>query len=195
MKPDVFHVVALAGSLRIGSFNRLLLLAAAQCAPEGMTITVYDDLSSVPLFNEDLELVANPPAVQRLRRAVDEANGLLIATPEYNHSLPAVLKNAIDWLSRAAPAQALPGKPVAIVGATTGRWGTRLAQAALRQTLNATGALVLPQPPVFLSGAATKFDASGRLLDEAARDDVRSQMHAFRDWMRLTGGMPYVEPL
>jgi chromate reductase, NAD(P)H dehydrogenase (quinone) len=180
-----FHVLAIAGSLRRGSVNRMLLSAAAQYAPEGMAVTVYEGLDAVPLFNEDLEADDGPQAVQRLRRAVFMADGLLISTPEYNHSLPGVLKNALDWLSRPDHAPVLVGKPIAIMGATAGRWGTRLAQAALRQTLNASQALVLLQPSVFVSEAAERFNAGGQLIDESTRSDLRAQLLAFREWMVL----------
>jgi chromate reductase, NAD(P)H dehydrogenase (quinone) len=179
------RVLAIAGSLRRGSVNRMLLSAAAQCAPEGMVVAAYEDLDAVPLFNEDLEAVSFPAAVQRLRDAVFAADGILISTPEYSHSLPGVLKNALDWLSRPDPAPVLVGKPAAIMGATTGRWGTRLAQSALRQTLNASQGLVLPQPSVFVSQAAERFDAGGRLIDESTRSDLRAQMLSFREWMVL----------
>jgi chromate reductase len=114
----------------------LLLQAAVNLAPRGLNLRLCAELDSVPLFNEDLE---NPPpaTVQHLRREVAEADGLLIATPEYNHSFPGVLKNVIDWLSRNSHS-VLVGKPIAVIGASAGNWGTRLAQAALRQVLTAT---------------------------------------------------------
>jgi chromate reductase len=144
-------VFAIPGSLRRGSHNRRLLEAAATVAPPGMQVSV-GDLAGVPPFDEDLE--PGPGAVAALRAEVRGADGLLIATPEYNQSFPGVLKNAIDWLSRPAPDEPLDGKPVALLGATPGRWGTRLAQAGLRQVLAATGARVLPAPMLFIAGAA-----------------------------------------
>jgi chromate reductase len=151
-----------------------------------MRIDLYDDLRKVPMFDEDLEAstAGGPEAVRHLRAAVETADGLLIATPEYNHSLPGVLKNAIDWLSRAAPLEVLAAKPVAIVGASSGRWGTRLAQAALRQVLAAAEAAVLPAPMLFVRDAGIAFDAEGRLVDEAPLRDV---LAAFEGWIARVG--------
>jgi len=177
------HVLALAGSLRRDSTNQLLLRAAEQCTPKGMTLTAYDDLASVPLFNEDLEADGGPASVQRLRRAVAGSHGLLIATPEYNHSVPGVLKNAIDWLSRPGPEEVLDRKPVAIVGATSGQWGTRLAQAALRQILFATQSLVMPESSLFVRRANVLFDADGSLIDEATRGSLRTLLENLAKWM------------
>jgi chromate reductase len=156
-------VLAVAGSLRRDSFNRRLLEAAKQNAPSSLNLTLYDGLGGVPLFNEDLEQATHggPEEVRLLRDAVAAADGLLIATPEYNQSIPGVLKNVIDWLSRPAPEEVLVGKPVSIIGASGGRWGTRLAQAALRQVLTATESIVMPQPAVFVREAAQQFDRSG----------------------------------
>jgi chromate reductase len=181
-------VLALAGSLRRDSMNRLLLKAAAQVAPDGMTLTVYDDLASVPLFNEDLETDGGPAGVQRLRRAVAASRGMLIATPEYNHSVPGVLKNSIDWLSRPGPEEVLERKPIALVGVTSGQWGTRLAQAALRQILFATESLVMPESAMFVRQGKGLFDAEGRLHDEAARGSLRKLLQNFAAWMDLVDG-------
>lgn len=168
------YVLAIAGSLRRDSFNRWLLNAAAGCAPDGMRIKIYDQLAAIPMFDEDREaaaFVAGP--VRELRDQVAPASALLIATPEYNQSMPGVLKNAIDWLSRPAPDEVLVGKPVALIGATAGRWGTRLAQAALRQVLFATESLVLTGPALYLANAAAVFDADGKLVDQAAQTSLR----------------------
>ena len=168
------NILAIPGSLRRDSLNRRLLQAAASLAPATMRIRLYDDLAAMPLFNEDTEArmqAAGP--VRTLRDAVAAADGLLIATPEYNQSMPGVLKNAIDWLSRPAPEEVLVGKPVAVIGATAGRWGTRLAQAALRQTLFATEAIVLPGPALYLAGGSDAFDEAG-LADAAQRATLRN---------------------
>jgi chromate reductase len=125
--------------------------------------------------------------VRHLRTAVAAADGLLVATPEYNHSLPGVLKNAIDWLSRAAPLEVLAGKPVAIIGASSGRWGTRLAQAAVRQVLTATEAVVMPAPGLFQRDAEQAFDAGGRLVDDTTRKSLRDVLDAFEGWIARTG--------
>jgi chromate reductase len=173
-------VLAIAGSLRSGSYNRRLLEAAAGCAPDGMSLVVYGDLATIPPFDEDLES-DTPPSVRQLRERVRSADGVLIATPEYNQSLPGVLKNAIDWLSRGD--EVLAGKPVAVIGATPGRWGTRLAQSALRHVLYATEALVLPRPSLFVREAAPLFDAAGRLTDGPTRDALRTLLEAFGAWI------------
>jgi chromate reductase, NAD(P)H dehydrogenase (quinone) len=178
----VNRVLAIAGSLRHGSFNRLLLRAAAEVAPQGMSIHSYDNLGAVPLFNADHEQPP-PDGVQQFRAAVAAADGILIATPEYNWSIPGVLKNAIDWLSRPLPDEPLIGKPVGIIGATTGSWGTRLSQAALRQVLCATESLVLPAPALFVRNAATVFDEAGHLTEESTRNLLRTLLQAFQQWI------------
>jgi chromate reductase len=181
----VSRVLAIAGSLRRASCNLRLLEAARDCAPAAMAIELYDDLAAIPSFDEDLEASSGggPDAVKHLRRRVAAADGLLIATPEYNHSVPGVLKNAIDWLSRPAPDEVLAGKPVAVVGATRGRWGTRLAQSALRQVLYATESVVLPSPALFVREAEALFDEDGRLTDAATREQLTALLAAFARWM------------
>ena len=148
-----------------------------------MTVTVYDDLASVPLFDEDREAAGELEPVRRFRRAVAAADGLLIASPEYNQSVPGVLKNAIDWLSR-PPEEVLAGKPVAVIGATPGPWGTRLAQKELRHVLTATGSFVLPAPAIYIRGAASLFDENGRLTDPATRERLGRLLAAFAEWIR-----------
>ncbi|MEE8491620.1 MAG: NADPH-dependent FMN reductase [Acidimicrobiia bacterium] len=178
------RLLGLAGSLRARSFNRYLLEAGRELTQAGTTITVYEHLADIPPFNEDLE--ANPPlGVTRLRQAMQAADGLLIATPEYNQSVPGVLKNVIDWLSRSDPAQGLTGKPVAVIGATTGPWGTRLAQTQLRQILVACQALLLPSPALYLGDARAVFDEAGRLIDHETRDRLSGVIEALVDWTRL----------
>jgi chromate reductase, NAD(P)H dehydrogenase (quinone) len=179
--PPTLEVLGVPGSLRRNSFNRYLLNAAAARAPQGMSISVYGDLGAVPVFNEDLETAPGPEAVLRLRTAVARADALLIATPEYNQSLPGVVKNFIDWLSRSEP-DVLAGKPVAIFGATQGSWGTRLAQAAARQTLAACGALVMPLPHLYVAKAADKFDSMGNLVDEPTGALLTQFLESFRQW-------------
>jgi len=178
------RVLALPGSLRRASYNRALLAAAAALAPAGMTIELAD-APVLPLFDEDLEQATQggPDTVRQLRAQVAAADGLLIATPEYNQSLPGVLKNAIDWLSRPSPDEVLAGKPVAVIGASSGRWGARLAQAALRQVLYATEARVLPAPNLYVREAGRLFDADGRLLDAATREALAALLPAFARWI------------
>jgi chromate reductase, NAD(P)H dehydrogenase (quinone) len=181
--PALRTVLAIAGSLRRESFNRRTLLAASALAPSTLKIDVFDDLAAVPLFNEDLEAHHASPGVEQLRSAIADADGLLIATPEYNQSLPGVVKNMVDWLSRGEPV-VLEGKAVGILGATPGNWGTRLAQSMLRHTLTACGALVMPTPQLYLRSAAELFDAQGRLIDSGTQDSLAVFLAAFDEWMR-----------
>src|SRR5258708_1522593 len=142
-----WQVVAIAGSVRRDSLNRRLVEAAAECAPEDIELCVYRGLGELPPFNEDLETCAfTAGPVRALCDQVRAAQGLLIATPEYNHSVPGVLKNAIDWLSRPSSGEALTGNPVAVVVANAGRWWHRLAQAAQRHGPVATAPLIRPRP-------------------------------------------------
>lgn len=181
------HLLALPGSLRRHSCNRRLLAAAVELAPPGMEVRVYGDLAAIPLFDEDLEQETGggPAAVRHLRAEVAAADGLLVATPEYNQSIPGVLKNALDWLSRETPGPVLSGKPAAVIGATAGRWGTRLAQAAVRQVLYATDSLVLPAPALFVAGAELLFDDEGRLADPTTRTQLAAVLAAFATWIDL----------
>ena len=179
------RVLALPGSLRRGSYNRRLLEAAITSAPRGMEVLLYDELASIPLFNEELE-ADTPDSVTRLRQQVASTDGMLIATPEYNQSIPGVLKNAIDWLSRPAPEEVLIGKPVAVIGASPGRWGTRLAQSALRQVLNATESLVMANPALYVREAERLFSPQGGLVDQPTRDSLQAVLVAFAKWIELT---------
>lgn len=180
------RVLCLAGSLRRDSWNRRLLQAAVAQAPATLHLDVYDALSAVPLFDEDLEQrePAGPAGVQALRAAIAAADGVIIATPEYNHAIPGVLKNALDWLSRDNPeGEVLPEKPVAVLGASSGPWGTRLAQASLRQVLHTCGALVMPSPTLFVANAASRFDAHRTLTDLATVQSLQNFVLAFEQWI------------
>jgi chromate reductase, NAD(P)H dehydrogenase (quinone) len=181
MNGELRRVLCIAGSLRKHSWNRRLLVAAGRLAPADLALEVYGHLSELPMFNEDLEFDP-PPEVRQLRAEVRAARGLLLATPEYNHSFPAVLKNALDWLSRGDPSS-LHGKPVALIGATVGSWGTRLAQAALRQTLLATGARLMAEPMLFVARASSCFDADGVLSDPAIAESLAEVLRAFSCWI------------
>ena len=181
--PPTTRLLCLAGSLRRDSWNRRLLTAAVRMAPRGLELSLFEELAAVPIFNEDTEQV-EAAGVHQLRSAVAMADGLLVATPEYNHSFPGVLKNAIDWLSRGSPS-VLVDKPVAIIGATAGRWGTRLAQAALRQVFAATEARVMPAPMLFVPHASECFDVDGQLSDPKLAKALSGVIDAFRSWMLL----------
>jgi chromate reductase len=138
------RILAISGSLRSGSLNRLLLRTAARRVPEGGELVEFDRLAEVPPYDEDVESGGvEPEAVRQLRRAVREADAVLIATPEYNHSIPGQLKNALDWVSRPAGGGAMSGKPAAVIGASTGMFGAVWAQAETRKVLSALGARVV----------------------------------------------------
>jgi len=176
--------VTLAGSLRTGSYNQRLLDAAAELAPQTLSLNRYEELAAVPLFNEDVEARGLPSGVRKLCEAIRTADALLVATPEYNQSIPGVLKNAIDWLSRPACEGVLEGKPVGIIGVTVGPWGTRFAQAALRHVLFATDSLVVPGAGLFLREAARLFDSDGKLRDAAAREALSRYLSEFATVLR-----------
>jgi chromate reductase, NAD(P)H dehydrogenase (quinone) len=183
------HVLALSGSLRQDSHNTAALHAAAELAPAGMTIQLYD-LAAIPLYNEDVRAAGEPAAVRDLRAAIAAADAVLIATPEYNYSIPGVLKNAIDWVSR-PPAPPLHDKPVAIMGASGSGFGTVRAQLHLRQILAWTNAHPLNRPEVHIARAGEKFDAAGRLTDEATRESIAALLQALAAWtLRLRGEAP-----
>lgn len=169
---DTLVVCGIAGSLRAGSYNRMLLRAAAELAPAGMEIRPFERFSEIPLYDADLEAKGAPAPVAALKRAVREAAAVLVCTPEYNWSIPGVLKNAIDWASRPPAETPFAGKPVAIMGASPGAVGTARAQQHLRLVLASNGALVLPGPEVLVARCREKFDGSGKLVDEATRTFV-----------------------
>ena len=174
------RVLGFAGSLREGSFNRALLRAAIELADERIEAEVFD-LLDMPFYNRDVEDRGDPAPVAALKEAVRAADLVVIATPEYNQSLPAVTKNAIDWASRPPKPQAWDGKPVAILGASPGRLGTVSSQRTLRETLSAVNAYVMPRPRFVLGGAADVFE-DGRLIDEGTRERLKSFMVAAADW-------------
>ena len=158
------RILAISGSLRGDSYNTRLLRAAAQMLPPGAELELFDGLAAVPPYNEDDDVEPAPEAVQRLRDAIADSDAVLIATPEYNASIPGVLKNAIDWASRPFPDNALRAKPVAVVGASTGLFGAVWAQAELRKSLRHTGAHVLDDE-VPVGTADQAFTPSGKLVD------------------------------
>lgn len=178
--------LGIAGSLRSASYNRGLIRAAAEVAPTGTSVVPYD-LAEIPMFNADVEAGGDPPPVADFKRAIAAADALVIATPEYNHCVPGVLKNAIDWASRPARESVLSGKPVAIMGASTGRGATARAQAHLRDGLAYTNGLVLPLPEVLVDFARDKFDDDGTLTDEATLGEVRDLLVSLAAWTNRVG--------
>jgi chromate reductase len=186
--PRPLRVLGFAGSLRRASYNRALLRAAVELAPTGMAIEIHD-LASLPLYNGDVEAEGIPQPVAALRTALARADGLLIVTPEHNHGLPAVTKNAIEWLSRPPKPHPLDGRPTAILGASPGPFGTARSQSQLRLVLASTNTLVLAQPQYLLAGAEEKFDAELRLADAKSRERLTAFLRAFAAWIeRLRGG-------
>jgi chromate reductase len=166
------RIFAIGGSLRHDSYNRQLLQAtAAEAAPE-MALHIWDGLAFVPPFNEDLETEPPPPAVAELRRTIDAADAVLIATPEYNGSVPGQLKNALDWASRPFRSNPLRGKPVAVIGASPSPRGAASAQAELRKVLRMIGARVVG-PEFAVPRVHERFDADGRLSDDVVRARLR----------------------
>jgi chromate reductase, NAD(P)H dehydrogenase (quinone) len=158
------HVLGISGSLRRDSHNTRLLRAAAETLPSGVELVIFDGLAELPPFNEDADAEPVDEPVDRVRRAIADADAVLIATPEYNASVPGVLKNAIDWASRPFPDNSLRDKPVAVIGASTGLFGAVWAQADLRKVLHHAGARVVDRElPVGLADHA--FDGDGSLAD------------------------------
>lgn len=176
------HILGISGSLRKGSFNTAALHACSSLLPPGVTMSVAD-IADIPLYNEDVRAQGLPDAVQRLREQIRSADALLIATPEYNYSIPGVLKNAIDWASR-PPEQPFDGKPVAIMGATPGGLGTSRAQYHLRQVFVYLNGHLLNKPEVFISAAPSKFDADGKLTDAATAENLGKLLAALADQAR-----------
>ena len=178
-------IAAFAGSLRAASYNRGLLRAAAELAPVDVAVEILD-LAAIPLFNQDLERTGLPSAVAALRQRVRDADGVLIATPEYNHTIPGVLGNTVDWLTRRTPTSPLRDKPIAIMGAARGGGSVR-AQAALRVPLAHARAAVLDGPVVALYNIDELANETGELVDPVARQGVANLLSALASAVRATG--------
>jgi chromate reductase len=185
---DPVRVLGVAGSLRQASYNRALLHAAAELAPADMTIEVFD-LAGVPLYNADVEAAGDPAPVAAFKQAIRAADAVLFATPEYNHGVPGVMKNAVDWASRPPRGAALGEKPVGIIGASPGMTGSARGQSQLRQAFEFTNSYCMPQPEILVFRAHEKFDAEGRLTDEPTRKFLGLYLEAFAAWTgRFRGG-------
>ena len=179
------RILGIAGSLRRQSYNRALLRAATQIAPEGAAIDIFE-IDGIPPFSEDDE--QDPPEkVVEFKRRIREADAVLFVTPEYNSSIPGVLKNAIDWASRPYGDSAWSGKPAAVMGASTGTIGTARAQYHLRQVMVFLNMFPLNQPEVMVGGADERFDTVGNLTDEETREYVRLLVDSLVDWTRRIG--------
>ena len=185
--PEKVKILGIAGSLRERSYNRAALRAAESLLPPDAVLQCVA-LSEIPPFDQDSEL-RPPPGVTELKRRVRDADAILIATPEYNYSVPGVLKNAIDWASRPHGDSAWSGKPVAILGASVGSLGSARAQYHLRQIFVFLDMHPLNRPEVMISNAGERFDAAGNLTDATSRDLIRELLQRLVDWTRrLQGG-------
>jgi chromate reductase, NAD(P)H dehydrogenase (quinone) len=165
------RILGISGSLRDASYNTSLLRAAAELLPPEVDFAKWGGLKAVPPYDEDDDVHPAPAGVAALREAIAGADAVVFATPEYNWSIPGVLKNAIDWVSRPLASNPLRNKPVAVIGASTGAFGAVWSQAELRKVLSATGARVLSDE-VAVGHAQTRFDDEGRLVDAELREQV-----------------------
>lgn len=179
----VIRVLAIAGSLRAASYNRALLRAAADLAPSDMRIDMHD-LADIPIYNGDVEARGEPAPVAAFKAAIASADALLFACPEYNHGVPGMLKNAIDWASRPPASSPLNGKRVGVIGASPGVTGAARGQTQLRQAFTFTNTTAMLQPEVLVGRAHEKFDADGRLTDGPTRDFLGQYLAALNAWLR-----------
>lgn len=179
------NILGFAGSLRKGSYNRALLRAASELLPGNTTLEIFD-LEGIPPFNQDLEKTL-PQSVCEFKAKLKAADAILIVTPEYNYSVSGVTKNAIDWASRPSGESSWPGKPVALMSASTGMLGGSRAQYHLRQTFLYLDVIPVTRPEVFVTFAAQKFDENGKLSDETTRGVVKLLLQALVDLAIRTG--------
>jgi chromate reductase len=175
------NIVALSGSLRKDSFNTALLRALQALAPEGMQIEIAD-ISNLPLYNQDDE-AAFPAAAKELKDTIEAADGIIIATPEYNRSIPGVVKNAIDWASRPWGQNSFAGKPVLTMGVSVGKIGTAVAQSHLRQVLIYLDMQVIGQPELYFGPAQGMFDEGG-ITDESTKELLTKALQVLADRAR-----------
>lgn len=183
-------IVGLCGSLRTGSLNRMVLKLAGEVMPRDMGLAAVE-IRDIPLFDGDIMTEGFPASVALLRERIRRADGVLIATPEYNFSIPGVLKNTLDWISRGED-QPFALKPVAILSASPGPLGGARVQYDLRKVMLFMNAQVLTKPEVFIGGAVAKFGASGQCTDDTTREFVRQQMAAFQQWIQAVKRMTAV---
>lgn len=182
MVDERITILGIAGSLRTGSYNRTLLRIASQLVPSGHRLEMFE-LDGISLYNQDHEQDP-PPRVRELKTKVLAADAVLIVTPEYNYSVPGVLKNAIDWASRPYGSNAWDGKPLGIMGASVGMLGSGRAQYHLRQMCVFLNMHPMNDPEVMVPNVAEKFDVAGNLTDEATRKRVQAFLEALVDWTR-----------
>jgi len=182
-------ILAFAGSLRKDSYNKALIATAKELAPENAEIEIFD-LAQIPLYNQDLEQEM-PNSVKEFKRKIKEADALLIATPEYNRSIPGVLKNAIDWASRPSADNSFNDKPVAVFGATGGGLiGTSAAQLHMRQIFSFLNMHPVERPQVYITGASEKIEG-GRVVDEQTRELIKELVNALVQWSLRLKGIKY----
>ncbi len=174
-------ILGLCGSLRKGSYNRMVLKLAGQVAPADVTIEPFE-LRDIPFFDGDEFAKGYPPAAAAFRAAILAADGILVCTPEYNFAMSAVLKNAIDWASRGTD-QPFANKPMTVLSATMGPLGGARVQYEVRRIMQLMQVFFMPRPETFIGLAQTKFDAEGNCTDEATRKFVTEHMAAYRDWV------------
>jgi len=173
-------ILGFAGSLRKKSYNMALLQNAIDLKPDNMALEIFD-LSSIPIYNDDVREIGYPEQVEIFRKKIAESDGLLIATPEYNYSIPGVLKNAIDWASR-PPNQPFDGKPIAIMGASGGISGTIRAQMHLRDICVYVNMIPLNKPQLFIQKAKEQFDDAGKFINDASRNQLKKLLEALGNW-------------
>jgi chromate reductase len=179
-------LVSICGSLRKGSFNAAIQRSLPELAPAGTTITALSGIADLPLYNADVQDQGFPKPVTEMADTIRKADGVVICSPEYNYSIPGVLKNAIDWISR-VPKQPFANKPVLIQSASQGPFGGARMQYHLRQVMVFVEALVFTRPEVTVGQAQTKIDQDGKLTDQATRDFIKQQLAAFEKFVRTVG--------
>ncbi|MDB5857032.1 MAG: NADPH-dependent reductase family protein [Ramlibacter sp.] len=182
---DNMKVLGISGSLRKGSYNSMALRAAQKLAPEGIVIEIAD-IGRIPMYNDDVRAAGEPAEVTALKAQIRAADAVLLVTPEYNFSIPGVLKNTLDWMSR-PPEPPFDGKPVAIMGASPGPVGTARVQYDLRKVLVFMNSFTVNKPEVFISHAATRFNAEGELVDEATAKFIGDLLVSLRTLKQRLG--------
>src|SRR5690625_3898539 len=179
---DNITILAFAGSLRKDSYNKSLLRAAKEVAPGNVKIKIFD-LEGIPFFSEDVEAEGDPDYVTQFKEAIRKADGLLIATPEYNYGMSSATKAAVEWASRPPKDAPLEFKPVGIMGASTSLTGTARAQGQLRQSFSYTNSYCMSYPEILVYQADEKFDDKGNLTDEETLEFLETYMEAFYEWV------------
>jgi len=183
---DFIQLVGMSGSLRKGSYNTMLLKAAVKLLPADVSMDIIS-IEDIPLYNADLDLPAakqRPESVEHFRKMVTDADGILISSPEYNYSIPGGLKNAIDWASRGEDSPLLR-KPIAVIGATTGLWGTARMQLSFHNVFLFLDMKPVYKPEVLVAQAEKKFDREGNLIDEMAKKLLRQKLEALKEMIHL----------